>query len=123
MVRWRPRGRDLEDRDDSGAPPREVGEVVRGLLSDAPMRRGVALGRLVRAWEKVVGPHLARETRPIGLDDGGLVVAASNGAWAAQVRFLEEEIRRRANEALDADEVRSVRVVVGRGRSGGPPAD
>lgn len=123
MERWRPRGRDLDARDDPGAPPREVGEVVRGLLSESPMRGGVALGRLVRAWDRVVGPQLSRETRPVALDEGALVVAASDGAWGAQVRFLTEEIRRRANETLGGGEVRSVRVVVARRRPGGPPAD
>jgi hypothetical protein len=123
MERWRPRGRDLDARDDPGAPPREVGEVVRGLLAESPMRRGVALGRLVRAWDRVVGPQLSREARPVGLDQGALLVAASDGAWAAQIRFLTEEIRRRANEELGAEEIRSVRVVVGLGRQGGAPAD
>jgi hypothetical protein len=123
MERWRPRGRDLDARDDPGAPPREVGEVVRGLLAESPMRRGVALGRLVRAWDRVVGPQLSREARPVGLDQGALLVAASDGAWAAQIRFLTEEIRRRANEELGAEEIRSVRVVVGLSRQGGAPAD
>jgi predicted nucleic acid-binding Zn ribbon protein len=123
MERWRPRGRDLDARDDPGAPPREVGEVVRGLLAESPMRRGVALGRLVRAWDRVVGPQLSREARPVGLEQGALLVAASDGAWAAQIRFLTEEIRRRANEELGAEEIRSVRVVVGLSRQGGAPAD
>jgi predicted nucleic acid-binding Zn ribbon protein len=76
------------------------------------MRSGVSLGRLVRRWEEVVGPDLARETRPWALEGGALVVAASSAAWGAQVRFLAEEIRRRANETLRADAVRSVRVMV-----------
>lgn len=76
------------------------------------MRRGMALGRLVRAWEDVVGPRLARETRPLALDEGGLVVAASSAAWGSQVRFLAQEVRRGANRALGSEEVRSVRVVV-----------
>ncbi len=73
-----------------------------------------------------MGAQLARETAPARLDDGGLVVAASSPAWAAQVRFLKREIQRRANEALGTEEIRSVHVVVGeaggasrRGRGGG----
>lgn len=101
------------DRDRPDAPPRGVGEVIRQLLSERPLRGGVTLGRLVRGWEGIVGAQLARETAPARLDDGVLVVAASSPAWAAQVRFLTQEIRRRANDALGAEEIRSVRVVVG----------
>lgn len=89
-----------------------IGAIIREALDQPPMRRGLALGRLVRAWDRVVGPDLAVETAPWALDGGGLVVAASTGAWGVQVRFLAEEIRRRANETLGANSVRSVRVVV-----------
>lgn len=94
----------------------ELGEVIGGLLRDRTMRRGLALGRLARAWESVVGAALAGETSPVALDDRGLVVAASSGAWAAQVRFLSREVAKRASEVLGGQEIASVRVVVERGR-------
>lgn len=112
--------------DDRPVPePTEVGEVIRGLLANKRMRLGLRLGRLVAGWEGVVGERLAGETRPVALDDGGLVVAASSAAWAAQVRFLEGEIRRRAEGVLEGERVRAVKVVVGqvRGLGTGDPGD
>lgn len=106
------------DRDGPDAPLRGIGEVIRQLLSERPLRGGVTLGRLVHDWEAIVGPQLARETAPSRVESGALVVAASSPGWAAQVRFLTEEIRRRANEALGTEEIRSVRVVVGEVRGG-----
>ena len=76
------------------------------------MRRGVALGRLARAWPQVVGEDLARQTAPRALEGGSLLVGAASAAWGSQVRFLAPEIRRRANDALGADEVRTVHVTV-----------
>lgn len=99
--------------DERRSEPTEVGEVLRGLLADRGMARGLRLGRLVTAWEEVVGERLAEETRPVSLDEGGLVVAASGPGWAAQVRFLSEEIRRRTNRILGGEEVSAVRIVVG----------
>ncbi|MGH2654124.1 MAG: DUF721 domain-containing protein [Actinomycetota bacterium] len=89
-----------------------VDSVVRDVLGEPVMRGGVVLGRLVRSWERVVGPALARETAPVSLSGGDLVVGASGPAWAAQARFLTAEIRRRANEELGEDAIRSVRIVV-----------
>jgi Dna[CI] antecedent, DciA len=40
------------------------------------------------------------------------VVEARSGAWGAQLQFLSEDIRRRANETLGGDAVERVRVVV-----------
>ena len=91
-----------------------MGGVLREAMGSERFRRGLALGRLARSWDEVVGATLARETEPLSLDQGGLVVSVSSGAWGAQVRFLAHDIRRRANEVLGAQEVRTVRVTVGR---------
>lgn len=115
-------------RGDADRPRRRPGEervdsVIRDVLGEPKLRGGVTLGRLVRSWDRVVGPALARETAPVGLSGGRLVVAASGPAWGAQARFLADEIRRRANEELGGEAVTSVRVVVrpDAGRKGSEP--
>jgi hypothetical protein len=40
------------------------------------------------------------------------VVAASDGPWGAQVRFLAAKILRKSNATLGSDEVRRVQVIV-----------
>jgi hypothetical protein len=122
----------MSPRDGSarGRPPRsseaeELSSVLDGLLGDRIMRAGRAVGVLGRSWASVVGERLAEESAPVSLDDqGALLVRASSGAWAAQVRFLSTEIAEAANGLLGAARVASVRVVVGRrtgskGASGG----
>jgi predicted nucleic acid-binding Zn ribbon protein len=109
----RPRPRPTKvERHGPADPPEGIGSVVRDLLGDRRMRRGMALGRLARSWPQVVGEELGRHTAPRALEGGGLVVAAASAAWGSQVRFLAREVRRRANEVLGVEEVRSVRVTV-----------
>jgi predicted nucleic acid-binding Zn ribbon protein len=86
------------------------------MRGERPLVSGLLLGELGRRWAEVVGDRLARETRPASLDRGMLTVRASSSAWAAQVRFLGDEIRGRANEALKREAVGGVRVTV----DGGP---
>jgi predicted nucleic acid-binding Zn ribbon protein len=90
-----------------------IGDVVDELLvRERAFARGMPIGRLASSWAEVVGPRLASESAPVSLDGGVLVVAASSGPWGAQVRFMTDEIRRRANERLRAPTVETVRVVV-----------
>ncbi len=105
-----PERRDPYERGD--LRPSSIGEVVRALLADRRLGRGVALGRLAASWAEVVGESLARVTSPRALEDGVLVVGAETAAWAAQLSFLAEEIGRKANETLGREAVASVRVVV-----------
>jgi hypothetical protein len=89
-----------------------IGEIVDGLMREQAFARGVPIGQLAADWAAVVGPRLAAESAPVTLDGGVLVVAATDGPWGAQVRFLASEILRKANAALGSEQVRRVQVVV-----------
>lgn len=89
-----------------------IGEIVDGLMRERAFARGVPIGQLAAAWDAVVGPRLAAESAPVSLERGELVVAASDGPWGAQMRFLAAEIRTKANAALGSADVERVRVIV-----------
>lgn len=112
----RPVGIDgTEGQAGGGEPAERIGAVLDGLLAARPWRSGVALGELARCWPEVVGERLAAESSPMALDGGALVIAVSSAAWAAQVRFMAEEIRERAEPVVGNGEIGSIRVVVGSG--------
>ncbi len=99
--------------------PAGIGAVLDELLASPRWRPGTKLAELAGRWDEVVGDRLARECRPVSLADGTLLVEVSTAAWAVQLRFLEGEIRGRANETIGAGAVRALRVVVDRGPKGG----
>jgi predicted nucleic acid-binding Zn ribbon protein len=92
--------------------PVPLGEVLDHLMADRTFARGMPVAKLAAGWSAVVGERLASETAPASFEDGVLTVSATSGPWGAQARFLHEQIRRRADEALGGDVVRSVRIVV-----------
>jgi predicted nucleic acid-binding Zn ribbon protein len=89
-----------------------LGEIVDGLMRERTFARGAPIGQLASDWASVVGPRIAAESAPVSLEGGVLVVAASDGPWGAQVRFLAAQIRKKANAALGGEEVVRVQVVV-----------
>jgi predicted nucleic acid-binding Zn ribbon protein len=99
-------------RDERTLHETPIGEIVDGLMREKTFARGVPIGQLAAGWSSVVGPRLGAESAPVSLDRGILVVAATSGPWGAQVRFLAEQIRERANEALGPGSVETVRIVV-----------
>jgi predicted nucleic acid-binding Zn ribbon protein len=108
-----PRAKGFPRRTDGpSTEPVELGEVIDNLLSEQVFARGMPVARLAAAWTSVMGERLASETAPATLEGGVLVVTATSGPWGAQARFLHEEIRRRADEALGGDQVLAVRIVV-----------
>ena len=89
-----------------------IGEIVDGLMRERVFARGGPIGRLASGWTDVVGPRLGAESAPVSLEAGVLVVAASTGPWGAQVRFLGDQIRTKANAMLGSPDVKRVQVVV-----------
>jgi len=89
-----------------------IADILGGLFGERALAGGLQIGRLAAMWPSVVGERLAPETAPARLDGRTLTVAVSSGPWGAQARFLAEEIRRKANEALGSEEVEKVTIVV-----------
>lgn len=89
-----------------------IGDVVDGLLAEEVFSRGMPIAQLASTWQQLLGERLGAETSPLSLEAGVLTVGVSNGPWGAQARFLHEEIRRRADEALGGDKVRSIQIVI-----------
>ncbi|MGZ8652189.1 MAG: DUF721 domain-containing protein [Actinomycetota bacterium] len=103
---WRSR------RDERTGDAVPLGEIVEGLMREEAFARGIPIAELASRWPQIVGDRLAAETAPASLERGLLTVSATNGPWGAQARFLHEQIRLKANEALGADVIQTVRVIV-----------
>jgi predicted nucleic acid-binding Zn ribbon protein len=86
--------------------------VLDQLAVQRPWQAGMALGVLARNWTEVVGERLARESSPAGLESGVLLVRASSQGWAAQIRFLAEDVRKRSEAVTGEGTVKGVRVYV-----------
>jgi predicted nucleic acid-binding Zn ribbon protein len=97
---------------DPSSEPIELGAVIDNLMADQLFARGMPVAQLAAAWPSVVGERLASETAPATLEGGVLTVTATSGPWGAQARFLHEEIRRRADEALGSGQITAVRIIV-----------
>ena len=97
---------------DPSSEPVELGDVIDNLMADQVFARGMPVAQLAAAWSSVVGERLASETAPATLEGGVLTVTATSGPWGAQARFLHEEIRRRADEALGGGQVTAVPFIV-----------
>ena len=97
---------------DPSSEPVELGDVIDNLMTDQVFARGMPVAHLAAAWTSIVGERLASETAPAALEAGVLTVTATSGPWGAQARFLHEEIRRRADEALGDNQITAIRIVV-----------
>jgi predicted nucleic acid-binding Zn ribbon protein len=95
--------------DDPRLPVRlsdSLAAVVRDLRDEpagAPSGPTMAsMGGVFGRWEAAVGPAVAAHVQPVRLDGARLVVEVDDPAWATQLRFLEETMKRRLAEEAGA---------------------
>jgi len=100
-----------------GGDPKPFAAAIRDLLADRGWETRAAVGRVFGDWPRIVGPELARHTKPERFEDGTLTVAADSTAWATQVRLLAGQLVKRLNQELGQGTVTRVKVV---GPSSGP---
>ena len=93
----------------SGTPPRALGDLLPGALPQLGDR--LVEHRLRRAWSSVVGPDLARRSRPCALGAGTLTITVDNSPWLHELTLRADALRVRIADRFP--EVRSLRFVLG----------
>jgi predicted nucleic acid-binding Zn ribbon protein len=91
--RWRPRGYSGPGPDPRD--PQPFGAILARLVKARGWQRPAAEATVFGAWERVVGPDVAKHSRPVKLEGGELTVEAESTAWATQLRLLAGSLLQR----------------------------
>lgn len=94
--------------------PQPVGATLDRLLGAMRAPSVDVLEIVFNRWEEVVGPDLARHSRPSSIDGDRLVVTADDPTWASEFRWLENEVIARLAEVAGTDRIAAVTVRVRR---------
>lgn len=102
---------------------RRLGASLTGWAPRARGTSGEPLAVIAARWPGIVGPDLARSTRPSSLSGETLVVMTASSAWSQQLSFLAPEILQALSALPAAAAVKQLRFRVGRvTRRAGPAA-
>ena len=100
-------------RDPESTGPRRLAGVLDGVVSRLGLRRDLDDYRVFEAWERVVGPQIARNAQPTRLDAKRLVVTVKSPVWMQEISLLREQIRRQLNEWMGRELVSEIFLVLG----------
>lgn len=76
-----------------------VANVLQGLFenSKSPLSKGFQRYRLEQQWNEVVGPQIARYTRPTDYNNGLLTIAVKNASLLTELQFFRQDIISKVN--------------------------
>ena len=99
--------------------PVRIRDVLDGFGIKVGLGRSKDASVIWSRWTEIVGDAVALHAEPSSLRDGVLKVRADSPTWAAELGYLVEEIRAKANALIGRQSVVEVRVWTGPGRVAG----
>lgn len=89
-----------------GGAPRRVVDLLRSIPAVAER---LDEDRVRRGWDELVGRDVARQTEPLSLHAGTLIVGVASSPWLHQLTLLAEELRERLNRGVGSEVIRELR--------------
>ena len=80
------------------ANPVQLTRILNTLVDDLGIAPDIFLKKLKEHWHDIVGTTNARNTRPVALDKGVLIVTVSSPAWNTQARYYKSSFLQKVNE-------------------------
>ncbi len=107
--RWKSRREAIE-----GRPAKDANTDLEKVLSKLGIQERLLEDQLIAAWEEIVGPAVAHNSRPVQIRRGELIVAVTQPALKYDLeRFHRGEILRRMQERFGSGAIRGLRFRVG----------
>jgi predicted nucleic acid-binding Zn ribbon protein len=95
------------------ARPRHISDILYTGIGGERFQEHLAQVRVLREWEGVVGPRVARVTRALAVRNGVLCVAVRGAVWKAELEYLKDDIIAAVNERLGRAAVQGIRLTSG----------
>lgn len=97
-----------DDRD-----PASVADAIISLVSERGWQAATSIGKIWGDWSALVGPTLAAHVKPEAFDrtTGLLTLRADSTAWAAQVKVLSGQLRKRLQSEIPGGIVSDISVL------------
>lgn len=78
--------------------PTPIAEALKRFLTRAGLSKRLGQAGVLEAWPELVGPQIAKVTRPESVSaDGVLRVRVATAAWAAELSMMSPQILARLN--------------------------
>ncbi len=99
------------------APPPDfavasLSDVLPGVVKKMGLAAPFWMESLRRDWPSIVGPDVAKRSRPGHLDNKTLTIFVSHPTWLMELKRMERQVLERVRAACGGETVRAVRLAL-----------
>jgi predicted nucleic acid-binding Zn ribbon protein len=89
-------------------PPKHIGEIISSYLKNRNWVQRIDGYSILQSWEEVVPINVARNTKPIKIQNNTLFVRVKNHVWANELRIRKGEIIHLINQKAGKDLIKDI---------------
>ena len=87
---------------------RTIDDVIQNLFHEYGFEHKVLEQKVLAAWSRAVGEPIARNTRPVSLNNGKLTVYTSHTLWMTELLFLKPHVIQNINATVGQPAVKDL---------------
>ena len=88
-------------------------DIIQNLFSDGTLPFNPDDASIWKVWEEAVGRAVAKNAWPSWIKNGRLIVKVSDPIWLQELKFVEEDIRKKLNRRLGRAAVEKIEFKIG----------
>ena len=83
--------------------------AIRNFLKKSGLNSGVEQQKALKLWSEIVGNKISKNTEPVSVKSGTLVIKTSNPVWKQELQIQKTEIIKKLNKKLKRNIIKEIR--------------
>tara|TARA_B110000438_G_C15739512_1_gene617815 strand:+ start:440 stop:715 length:276 start_codon:yes stop_codon:yes gene_type:complete len=85
-----------------------IQQAIKSFLKKTGLESGVEQQEALKIWKETVGGSISKNTEPISVKNGILIIKVSNPAWRQELQIQKTEIIKRLNNKLNKNIIKEI---------------
>jgi predicted nucleic acid-binding Zn ribbon protein len=87
----------------------KLGDVIKNLFSDSPIKHKLEEAEVLAKWELAVGESIARHTKAYYLKNGILYVKVNHPTWRQELFYRKHDLLKKLHRYVSKDIVKDIK--------------
>lgn len=89
----------------------DLPSVLQKILKKYELTEAVKNEQLITQWDSLVGEKIAKQCKPIELNDGELVIKAKNNIWKQELAQRQDDLLNLLNGRIKSSLVKKIKIL------------
>ena len=87
----------------------DIGSIIGSVVDKMELSKKLKISNIFNHWEDIVGPEIAKKSKPQKLVRKTLYVSVTTSTWANELSLMSEKLIEKINSFTGEDVVKNIR--------------